>query len=101
MSAAIGIKGQPSRFAVLMKDSDSDDDDEDDVEPKTKSRIQPKTKGLTKPNKKNELASLKNAKKRARRKKNQLKGNQHDEINEVRHINHKSLLRSCTCQDKQ
>ena len=79
MSAAIGIKAQPSRFAVLMKDSDSGDDES---ELKTKSR--PNSKGATKPNKKSEPASLKNAKKRARKKKNQLKGNQHEIIHEVR-----------------
>ena len=79
MSAAIGIKAQPSRFAVLMKDSDSDDNES---ELKTKPR--PNSKGVTKPNKKSEPAALKNAKKRARKKKNQLKGNQHEETHEVR-----------------
>lgn len=78
MSAAIGIKGQPSRFAVLMKDSDSDDDE---TELKTRSRIQPK--GVTKSNKKIEPAALKNAKKRARKKKNQSKGSQHEDSHEV------------------
>ena len=78
MSAAIGIKGQPSRFAVLMKDSDSDDEDE----LKAKSGIHQNFKGVTKSNKKGEPAALKNAKKRARKKKNQSKGNHH-ELHEV------------------
>ena len=80
MSAAIGIKGQPSRFAVLMKDSDSDDDED---ELKTKSRVHQNLKGVTKSNKKGESAALKNAKKRARKKKNQSKGNHHEELHEV------------------
>lgn len=79
MSAAIGIKAQPSRFAALMRDSDSDDDES---ELKIKSR--PNTKGVSKPNKKSEPAALKNAKKRARKRKNQLKGSQHEEPHEVR-----------------
>ena len=78
MSAAIGIKGQPSRFAVLMKDSDSDEDDL-----KAKSRVHQNIKGVTKSNKKNESAALKNAKKRARKKKNQSKENHHEEPHEV------------------
>ena len=80
MSAAIGIKAQPSRFAALMRDSDSDDDDESEL--KIKSR--PNVKGVSKPNKKSEPAALRNAKKRARKKKNQLKGSQHEEPHEVR-----------------
>ena len=93
MSAAIGIKAQPSRFAVLMKESDSDDDE---TETKEKSRIQPNFKGATKPNKKSELVSLKNAKKRARRKKNQSKGSQHEELHKVGRIARvNELLISC------
>jgi len=83
MSAAIGIKAQPSRFAVLMKDSDSDDDE---AEVKTTPRTQTNSKGVAKHNKKGESASLKNAKRRARKKKNQSKESQ----NEVRYG-----LRSC------
>ena len=79
MSAAIGIKGQPSRFAVLMKDSDSDEDED---ELKAKSRVHQNTKGVTK-SKKSEPAALKNAKKRARKKKNQSKENHHEEPHEV------------------
>ena len=79
MSAAIGIKAQPSRFAALMRNSDSDDDES---ELKTKSR--PNAKGVSKPNKKSEPVALRNAKKRARKKKNQLKGSQHEEPHEVR-----------------
>lgn len=86
MSAAIGIKGQPSRFAVLMKDSDSDDDESE------KSRIQPSSKGVNKPNKKSEPAALKNAKKRARKKKNQSKGSQREELHEVGEVKVYSLL---------
>ena len=83
MCAAIGIKAQPSRFAVLMKDSDSDDDE---AELRIKPRVQPSPKGVTKPSKKSEPASLKNAKKRARKKKNQSKGSQHEELDEVRQL---------------
>jgi len=78
MSAAIGIKSQPSRFAVLMKDSDSGDE-ETEVSKKSTARpaaARGDTKAISK-SKKNETA-IKNAKKRARRKKNQSKST-HDQ----------------------
>ena len=78
MSSAIGIKGQPSRFAVLRQDLDSDDE----IELNAKSGVQLNFKGSNK-GKKSESVALKNAKKRARKKKNQSRGSQHEEVHEV------------------
>ena len=89
MSSAIGIKGQPSRFAILRKELDSDDE----IELDAKSGAQ-HIKGANK-FKKGESSALKNAKKRARKKKNQSRGNQQEE--EVHEVGKKSsgLFQPC------